>query len=117
MRYALAFVTLGTLAGCGDPDQFIASPKIVARERITTQFASIEVAEISLPAYAAREGISSTQDSVLVLSDTLWADDPTRSITLSLARHLSELTGARVTSEPCRLKALPKQALKSGSRT
>lgn len=100
MRHILAFLTLSVLFGCGSPDQFIASPKIVAQERIATPFASIEVADISLPAYAAREEISSSDDSVLILSDTLWADDPTRSVTLSLARHLSELTGARVASEP-----------------
>ncbi|MEM8656368.1 MAG: ABC-type transport auxiliary lipoprotein family protein [Pseudomonadota bacterium] len=100
MRFALVLLTTCVLLGCSTPDQFIASPKIVAQDRTASGFASIEVTEISLPAYAAREEIAATQDGVLVLSDTLWADDPTRSMTLSLARHLSELTGARVASEP-----------------
>ncbi|MBY5934729.1 PqiC family protein [Tateyamaria omphalii] len=100
MRHALGLIALSLVMACGSPDQFVASPKLVAQERIPSRFASIEVADISLPAYAARDEITANDGDLLVLSDTLWADQPTRAMTLALTRHLAEITGRRVASEP-----------------
>lgn len=100
MRHVIGFLVICILSACSAPDQYIASPKLSAEERIASRFSSIEVAEISLPSYAARDEIMATDGTRLVLSDTLWPDEPTRAMTLGLARHLSEITGARVASEP-----------------
>lgn len=100
MRLTIGFLVFSILGACGAPERLVTTPKVVAQQKIPSRFASIEVADISLPSYAARNEISSTKGELLVVSETLWADDPTRAMTLSLARHLSEITGARVASEP-----------------
>ncbi len=100
MRYVIGLFLFCLLGACSGPDQFIASPKLVAQERISSKFRTIEVVEVSLPSYAARDEITAQENGLLVLSDVLWADDPTRSMTLTLTRHLSELTRVRVASEP-----------------
>lgn len=100
MRFGLGFLAFCLLSACGAPERLVTTPKVVAQQKIPSRFASIEVADISLPSYAARNEISSAKGKVLVVSETLWADDPTRAMSLSLARHLSEITQARVASEP-----------------
>lgn len=107
MRHALGLLALCLAAACSSPEQFIASPKLVAQERIASRFASIEVSEVSLPAYAARDEVTSSDAGVLVLSETLWADEPTRAMTLALSRHLAEITGARVASDPWPFDGFP----------
>ena len=107
MKHALGLLALCIATACGSPDTFIASPKLVAQEKIASRFASIEVSEVSLPAYAARNEVTSTDAGVLVLSDTLWADEPTRAMTLALSRHLAELTGVRVASDPWPFDGFP----------
>lgn len=100
MRPAIGILAFCILGACSAPEQLVTTPKVVAQERVSSKFASIEVADISLPSYAARSEIPTIEGDVLVASDTLWADEPTRAMTLSLARHLSEITRARVASEP-----------------
>ena len=107
MRHALALFALSLVWACGTPDQFVASPKLVAQDRIASRFATIEVAELSLPAYAARDEITANEGELLVLSDTLWADEPTRAMTLALTRHLAEITRARVASDPWPFDGFP----------
>ena len=56
---------------------------------------------VSLPNYASGEDLLvASTDGTLVNGQTLWADDPTREMTLSLARSLTEITGARVAPQP-----------------
>lgn len=100
MRYTIGVLAISILAACSAPDQFIASPRLVADDRIPSKFASIEIVRVSLPSYAEREEISVMEDGVLVLSETQWVDEPSRAMTLALSRHLSEITEARVASEP-----------------
>lgn len=86
--------------GCSAPEQLVPLPQVAAPERVATRFASIEVMEVSLPSYAASEEIAVADGPVLTVSDSFWADDPTRAITLALSRNLKEITGARVAPEP-----------------
>ncbi|MEM9707759.1 MAG: ABC-type transport auxiliary lipoprotein family protein [Pseudomonadota bacterium] len=89
------------LAACSTSEvRLVAAPVVTAGERIPTRFQSIEVMDVSLPAYAAGEDVAVADGNTLALSSLLWADDPTRSVTLALTRNLKELTGARVASEP-----------------
>lgn len=100
MRCLAACLGFLTLAACGGPDELVLSPQVVVTERIPTRFRSIEVVEVSLPTYAAGEQVAVSDDGALILSDVLWADDPTRSVTLALTRNLQEVTGRRVAPEP-----------------
>lgn len=98
MRFAA--LLLLPLAACSGPTELVPVPIIALEERVGTRFASIEVAEVSLPAYAASDEILEEVEGALIVSDLFWADDPIRSMTLALARNLKELTGARVAPEP-----------------
>ena len=100
------FLVLGTilvLAACGGPGPLlIAVPPLSSAERIDVAFASLEVAEVSLPAYAEGDEIF-VQGQGGALTQTggaLWADDPSRALTLELSRLLNELTDARVAPDP-----------------
>ena len=99
MRALPLFAAL-ILSACSSPEVLIPAPQVSVVERIPTRFASVEVLEESLPAYAASAEIALADGLSLTPSGTLWADDPTRAVTLALARNLKEATGARVTPEP-----------------
>ena len=104
LRPVAALAVVALLSGCGlfrgEPLR-IAVPPPVADGRISIGFASVEVLEASLPTYADGEEIY-VQGVGGALSETgaLWADDPSRAITLELSRALGELTGARVAPDP-----------------
>lgn len=96
-----AFIALALLAACGAEDRFLAAPQIGAVDRVKSRYASIEVREVSLPAHASSEEIYvEAEGGELAASKLLWADDPTRAVTLALSRNLAEITGARVAPEP-----------------
>lgn len=107
MKYVALFA-LALLTACGGEDRFIAAPQVTPAERVKSRFASVELREVSLPEYAAREEIYvETADGALVASDLFWADDPTRAVTLALSRNLAEITGRPVAPEPWPFDALP----------
>lgn len=87
-------------AACSGPDQLVTQPTVSVTQRVATTFESLEVTEVSLPSYAAGDEIPVSENGVLVVSELFWADDPTRAVTLALARNLKEITGARVAPEP-----------------
>ena len=103
-----AFFILISLAGCGAEDRFIAAPQVTATERVASRFSSIEIREVSLPTHASSEEIYvEAEGGGLAVSELLWADDPTRAVTLALSRNLAEITGARVAPEPWPFDAYP----------
>lgn len=107
MRHAI-LLPLALLAACGAQDRFIAAPQVQIAEHVHSRFSSIEVREVSLPTHAASEEIYvEVEGGALTASDLLWADDPTRAVTLALARNLSEITGARIAPEPWPFDAYP----------
>lgn len=100
---ALALIAAMTLiAGCTkDPDLRYPVPVLETEERISISFRSVELREVTLPRYAGEEEIFRENEAgALASTGLLWADDPSRAITLELARHLSRLSGATVASEP-----------------
>ncbi|MEQ9041139.1 MAG: PqiC family protein [Silicimonas sp.] len=104
----LAFLALTVLAGCAAEDRFISAPQVTATERVASRFSSIEVREVSLPTHASSEEIYvEAEGGGLAVSELLWADDPTRAVTLALSRNLAEITGARVAPEPWPFDAYP----------
>ncbi|MEL7280603.1 MAG: ABC-type transport auxiliary lipoprotein family protein [Pseudomonadota bacterium] len=88
------------LAACGGNETLITSPEVNLTERVSTSFRTIEVLEVSLPDYATGDEVALENDGSLSLSRALWADDPTRAVTLGLSRNLTEITGRTVAPEP-----------------
>jgi uncharacterized lipoprotein YmbA len=104
LRPAATLAVLAVLSGCGlfrgEPLR-IAVPPSVADGRIPTGFASVEVLEVSLPTYADGEEIYvQGVGGAVAETGALWADDPSRALTLELSRALGDLTGARVAPSP-----------------
>ena len=90
------------LAGCaGGAGLRYPVPTIETKERISISYRSVELREVALPRYAGDEAIfRETEAGALESTGLLWADDPSRAITLELSRHLSRISGATVASEP-----------------
>ncbi len=89
------------LAGCTNSVTLYTSPQTSVGERIPSRFGSVEVLNVSLPSYASGEDLLvASTDGSLVSGNALWADDPTREMTLSLARSLAQITGTRVAPQP-----------------
>lgn len=99
---ALALACATTLTACGGADTRVAVPKLQPAERQGIAYRTVSLREVSLPSYAASEEIYVTgEDGLLVPSGgLLWADDPSRAITLELSRHLAQITQAQVAAEP-----------------
>ena len=100
---------LCALAACGPPPERYAAPPAAPGTPIPVAAGTIEIREVSLPAYALDEEIwRETPSGALVPSEGhLWADDPARGTTLELAGQLAAVTGARVAPEPWPFDDLP----------
>lgn len=106
MRTVLA-LALCALAACTTPELRVApaapetAPDATPSARQAIPFASVEMALVTMPIYAATEEIFAQQaDGTLALSGLLWADEPPRAVTLDLVRHVREITGALVAPDP-----------------
>jgi uncharacterized lipoprotein YmbA len=107
-RHALFVLAIGLLMSCtGTTDRYVVtSPQATERQRIA--YRSVEIRDVSLPAYAADDEIvRSAADGRLISDSALWADTPDRSVALELSRHLSQITGARIASSPWPFETLP----------
>jgi uncharacterized lipoprotein YmbA len=95
-------VLLLLLAACGAAPLRVAVPSVPADGRIASAFATVEVLDVGLPAYAEDDDlyVQEAGGAVTPLGRALWADEPGRAVTLDLARALGDLTGARVAPEP-----------------
>lgn len=96
LAFALAF------AGCGSEPSRFAVPQVTPVDRVPVSYRAIAVAEVDLPTYAELEEIAVAGPGGVVetRTDTLWADAPSRAMTLELARTLTQITGAMVAPEP-----------------
>ncbi len=101
------------LAGCGGEVLRYPVPDAPAPARQSIAYRSVEVREVSLPLYAASEEIAVQGEggAITTDSDLLWADNPSRAITLELARHLTQISGARVAPEPWPFGGYPQAVL------
>lgn len=100
---ALLFATVSILAACGGPPpQRVPVPKAEIAEQMRISYRTVELREVSLPSYASVEEIFIADETGLLTSreGLLWADEPSRAITLEISRQLAQVTGAKVASEP-----------------
>jgi uncharacterized lipoprotein YmbA len=93
-----------TLLGCGSsPEPFrLTTTPVDPGARISIPHQSVALREVSLPTYATDEGISIADGTGAIreLPGSIWADDPTRAVTLRLTNALADLTGRTVASDP-----------------
>lgn len=104
-----AYLALVLLASCGQAPLRLTVPASPAEERIGIGFSGVEVLDVSLPEYAQDDRIfvQVAGGALAPVPSAVWADDPSRALTLDLARLLSELTGALVAPEPWPFEDLP----------
>ncbi len=92
------------LIGCGDAGEPVRYTTTTPAEasRVSVPVKSVSLREVSLPSYASEEGIAVADGSGAIRTepDRLWADDPTRAVTLRLTNALADLTGRVVASDP-----------------
>lgn len=110
MKFLAPCLLFALLAACGADDRFLIAPATDVREA-RVRVATIEVREVSLPAYAAASEIVVEQPSgaLQTVKNAMWADDSVRGVTGTLARSLDLSSTASVAAEPWPL-AEPAQA-------
>ena len=113
LSYVCSAVLCLVLAGCGStPDRYpVSTPTIAGSERIG--FSSVEIRDLSLPAYAAADEIPYLDETGKLVSDgsVLWADSPARAIALELSQHLTQLTKAQIAPSPWPFEKLAQASL------
>ena len=96
---------LALLAGCSNPEKtgrYLIDPP-TPPIRVANQLGpTVELRDVSLPDYASGQEVSwqSADGAVRSTPDNLWADNPERAVTLTLARAISDVSGATVIAEP-----------------
>lgn len=103
------------LSACGNGTgtaRYMIDPPDSAQQ-IGDQLGATELKEVSLPDYAASDEIAWQDADGSVRSSTkiLWADKPQRAFTITLAREISEISGASVVPEPWPFPSPPKHRL------
>lgn len=98
-KIMIVAVTL-SVAACSGEIRY-ATPAVEPAVKIASRYSSLEVVEVTLPTYAGAEEIYLQQpDGAIEPLGPLWADLPSRAITMELARDLGAITGATVAPAP-----------------
>ncbi|MBV7410402.1 membrane integrity-associated transporter subunit PqiC [Maritimibacter sp. DP1N21-5] len=103
MTRILPFALL-LLAACGGTDaRFLVDPSPAAAEsRIGIGVGTLEVRDVSLPAYAEESEIlvEDSTGALAPIKNAVWADDPVRAMTMALADTMDRQSSATVAAEP-----------------
>ncbi|MCV2448919.1 membrane integrity-associated transporter subunit PqiC [Paracoccus sp. DMF] len=115
MRLILAAAACLALTACSNGEKtarYLIDPPD-SGQRVADRLGTAELKDVSLPEYAASDEVSWQTADGAVRSNTkqLWADDPQRAFTLTLARTISDLSGATVIAEPWPLSEPPRRTL------
>ncbi|WP_246448975.1 PqiC family protein [Paracoccus amoyensis] len=119
----LNYMRIGTLTGvgllaltaCSNPEKtaryLIDPPPAIGQ--VPNRLGTAELKDVSLPGYASDEEVAyQTPDGAVRSSPrNLWADNPERAFTLTLARAISDASGATVIGEPWPLAEPPQRVL------
>lgn len=112
----IAITTAGlALSACGNGTgtaRYIIDPPN-AGQQTPDHLGATELKNVSLPDYAASDEIAwqGTDGSVRSSTKILWADKPERAFTVTLARAISEISGASVVPEPWPFPSPPQHKL------
>lgn len=101
------------MAACSGPASRIDMAPMESQLNLQASVSSAIVRTVSLPTYAASEELAIETDDGLITSDAdiLWADDPSRAITLALTRNIGDVTGAKIGPDPWPFAGLPDVAI------
>lgn len=104
------------LAACSNPlatGRYLIDPP-PATGQVPNRLGTAELADVSLPDYAEGDEVAFQDEDGAIRSTPkqLWADTPARAFTLSLARAISDLSGATVIPEPWPLAEPPRRRLR-----
>lgn len=113
MRLAFPLLVLAALAGCSNPEKtgrYLIDPP-TPQARVANNLGTAELRDVSLPEYAASGEVAWQTADGAVRSNprNLWADNPERAFTLTLARAISDMSGATVIAEPWPLAEPPRR--------
>lgn len=113
MRLAIPLLALAALAGCSNPEKtgrYLIDPP-TPTVRVANNLGTAELRDVSLPEYARSGEVSWQTADGAVRSNprNLWADEPERGFTLTLARAISDMSGATVIAEPWPLAEPPRR--------
>ncbi|WP_254368090.1 membrane integrity-associated transporter subunit PqiC [Paracoccus sp. Z118] len=115
MRHALPFLLIAAaaLAGCSNPEKterYLIDPP-PPQATVGNKLGTAELRDVSLPEYAASGEVAWQTADGAVRSNTrqLWADNPERAFTLTLARAITQTSGATVIAEPWPLAEPPRR--------
>lgn len=111
----VATAACALIAGCSDPEKtarYLIDPPTPAIQG-GNQLGTAELKDVSLPEYASGQEVAyqTADGAVRSTPDNLWADNPQRAFTLSLARAISDASGATVIAEPWPLSNPPDRKL------
>lgn len=101
----LGLVAVLPLAACGGGDgaRYLVDPPVAEAPAATrVSVATVELRDVSLPSHASGSEILVRDETGALrpLGDAVWADDPERAVTRSLARLLDTRSSATVAAEP-----------------
>ncbi len=114
-HFLIASAVVAALAACSNGEKtarYLIDPP-VSGERLPNRLGTTELKDVSLPEYASGDEVSWQSADGAVRSNTrqLWADSPQRAFTLTLARSISDMSGATVIAEPWPLAEPPRRTL------
>jgi uncharacterized lipoprotein YmbA len=111
----IALSGLVLLGACSDPEKtgrFLIDPP-TQNVRVANRLGTAELKDVSLPDYASNQEVAFQTADGAVRSNpkNLWADTPGRAFTTTLARAISDVSGATVIGEPWPLAEPPARVL------
>lgn len=109
MLSRLSVLAIATFAACSPLAERVALNPVPSSLELRPLVGSAMVRTVSLPSYAAAEEIAleTTQGSIVINEDVLWADEPERAVTLILTRTLSDILNTDVGPDPWPFVGLP----------
>lgn len=110
-RLLFALLATAALTACSDPEKtgrYLIDPPM-SGGRVANVIGSAELRDVSLPEYASGQEVAwqTADGAVRSNPDNLWADNPQRAFTQTLARAISDVSGANVIAEPWPLASPP----------
>ncbi len=108
MMRNLAMCAVLTLSACGSKSLYLIDRPVTA-EKIRVSVATVEVKDVTLPAYAEASEIAvqGADGALTTIKGALWAEDPASAVTRAVAFNLDEVSTANVAAEPWPLADSP----------